>query len=267
MSHATRFFLVTAGSCCVLCSALDAATTVFFDPSQVATMVNSGVTSDTIRSNGYLFTYTRDKLFTGGGSVPIGRQVRVPWPEGVEAQAVTAGPNPGKAQITIQRVDGRVFDLTAFTAKLLANTYGAGGSIEITPLLNGQDGLADPVAFDVTGVYGQTFHYDTTPNYWGSTILLTGFDTYKISLYVDFAFIGLVLTGPDIPGDYDGDSDVDLLDLQAFELCASGPEIPAEIGCDLKDFDHDGDVDQEDFGIFQRCYNGPDNLVDLNCAN
>ena len=79
-----------------------AATMTFFDPSQIATLVTEGTTSDKIRSNGYYFTYTRDKLFTGGGSEPIGRYVRIPWPEGVEAQAVTAGPNHSKAKITIE---------------------------------------------------------------------------------------------------------------------------------------------------------------------
>jgi hypothetical protein len=38
----------------------------FFDDSQVVTPVAAGVTWDTVSSNGYLFTYTRDKLSTGG---------------------------------------------------------------------------------------------------------------------------------------------------------------------------------------------------------
>jgi len=178
-------------------------TTVFFAPCQVATLEASGVTSDTISSNGYVFTYTRDKLFTGGTGQIIGRQVRVPWPEGVEAQAVTTPP-PGvtdhKAVITLQRVDGQAFALTAFTARLLANTAGAGGAIEIMPLVNGEDAFPDPLFFDVSGYYGQTFSYDTSPNPWGSTALLTGFDTYKVTLYVDFAFVALTLTSP-VPGD------------------------------------------------------------------
>jgi hypothetical protein len=108
--------------------AATAATTVFFGESQVATLEAEGVTWDTISSRGYEFTSTRDKLFTGGTGHVIGRQVRVPWPDGVEAQAVTTPP-PGvtdhKARITLARVDGDQFDLTAFTAKLLANTAGA----------------------------------------------------------------------------------------------------------------------------------------------
>ena len=70
------------------------AVTVFFDAAQTTNLVLSGTTSDTISSEGYLFTFTRDKLFTGGVGLtnPIGRMVRVPWPSGLEAQAVTAGP-------------------------------------------------------------------------------------------------------------------------------------------------------------------------------
>lgn len=198
-----------------------AVTTQFFSPSQVAEDVTTGVTSDTISSNGYLFTYTRDKLFTGGTGQIIGRTVRVPWPDGVEAQAVTtppAGVTDTKARITLQRVDGDVFDLTAFTAKLLANTAGAGGAIEIMPQLNGEDGFNDPIAFDVSGYYGQSFSYDESPNYLGSTALLKGFDAYKISLYVDFALTALTLQGAPIPdpavtGNLDGDGFVGLSDL------------------------------------------------------
>jgi hypothetical protein len=184
-----------------LCSSAAAAatTTVFFDPLQIATPVSSGTTSDTISSEGYLFTYTRDKLFTGGTGQVIGRPVRVQWPAGIEAQAVTTPP-PGvtdhKARITIKRVDGGVFDLNAFTAKLLANTAGAGGTIEIMPMRNGQDGFNDPLYFDATGYAGSTFHYDTSPNYLGSTALLVGYDTYNIGLYVDFALVGLTLVHP-----------------------------------------------------------------------
>ena len=192
----TACIAAMAASYCFQPTAARAATTLFFDNCQIATLLNSGVTSDTISSSGYEFTYTRDKLFTGGTGHVIGRQVRIPWPEGVEAQAVTTPP-PGvtdyKARLKLRRVDGEVFALTAFTAKLLANTAGAGGSIEIMPLLNGEDAFNDPLYFDVTGYYGQTFSYDTSPNPWGSTALLTGFDTYKINLYVDFALVSLTL--------------------------------------------------------------------------
>lgn len=170
-----------------------AGTTVFFDPSQVATLIATNVTSDTISSEGYLFTYTRDKLFTGGlGPDPIGRTVRIPWPDGVEAQYVTSGPNPGKAQITVRRVDGAVFDLTSFTAHLLANA-GAGRAIEIVPFLDGEEPLNDPLYFDVSGNYGFEFSYDTSPNYLGSTAALANYDAYEINLTLDYALTALTL--------------------------------------------------------------------------
>jgi len=188
----------------LLLSALPAApclagVTVFFNPGQVATLVESGTTWDTITCAGYRFVYTRDKLFTGGGGEPIGRPVRVAWPDGIEAQYVTAGPNPSKAQITVSRVDGGVFDLTSFTAKLLANA-GAGRAIEIVPLLNSEEPFNDPFYFDVSGVYGNEFSYDTSPNPLGSTAPLVGFDTYRIALTLDYALTALTLTDPSTTG-------------------------------------------------------------------
>lgn len=169
-----------------------AGVTVFFNPSQVATTVQNGQTWDIISSEGYLFTYTLDKLFTGGGVEPIGRPIAISWPDGVEAQYVTT-PTPGKATITIQRVDGGVFDLTSFTAHLLANA-GAGRAIEIVPMLNGQEPFPDPFYFDVSGVYGQEFSYDTSPNPYGSTAPLVNFDTYVVTLTLDYALTALTLT-------------------------------------------------------------------------
>jgi len=267
MSRTASFAAVVAISCFSHIPA-NAATTVFFDSSQTATIVDSGVVSDAISSRGYLFTCTRDKLFTGGTGQPIGRAVRVPWPEGVEAQAVTTPPQgvtDHKARITLQRIDGKVFDLTAFTAKLLANTWGAGGSIEIMPLVNGEDAFNDPLFFDVSGSYSQTFSYDTSPNPLGNTAPLVGFDTYKIDLYVDFALIALTLDSAVVPGDSDGDLDLDLADLRALELCVSGPAIPAASACAPKDLDYDNDVDLSDFGVLQRCYSGQGNPADPGC--
>jgi len=175
-----------------------AVTTVFFNSSQTTNLASTNATSDTISSEGYLFTYTRDKLFTGGTSDVIGRPVRVFWPEGLEAQYVTAGPTPGKAQITVRRVDGAVFDLTAFTARLLANA-GAGRALEIVPKLNGEEPLNDPLYFDVSGVYGNEFSYDTSPNYLGTTAALTNYDTYVIGLTLDYALVSLTVVDASIP--------------------------------------------------------------------
>lgn len=225
-------------------------TTIFFNSTQVAEHVASGVTSETISSNGYLFTYTRDKLFTGGGGAPIGRRERISWPNGVEAQAVTTPP-PGvtdyKARITLRRVDGEVFDLVSFTARLLANTAGTGGAIEIMPLVNGEDGLNDPLSFDVSGYYGNSFSYDESPNPWGSTAALKGFDTYKIGLFVDYAFTSLTLASAAAPApcfaDFNQDGGIDGADVEAFFVAWEAGDSSADVNLD-------GGVDGADVETF-----------------
>jgi len=102
---------------------------------------------------------------------------------GLEAQAVTAGPNPSGARITIKHQDGEPFDIPSFTFQLLANTAGAGASLEIMPMLNGEDAYPDPFVYDATGYAGSRFT-NNTPQ-------LSGFDAYKMSLYVDFALMKL----------------------------------------------------------------------------
>jgi hypothetical protein len=170
-----------------------AGTTVFFQASQTTNLVSSGTTSDTISSEGYLFTVTRDKLFTGGIGLPdpIGRAVRVPWPAGLEAQAVTSGPVLSKARIDITRQDGQPFAITSFTGQLLANTAGAGGAFEIMPMVNGEDAAANPFTYNASGYTGSTFTY-ATPE-------LAGFDSYKLTLYVDYAVMSLTVVDASQP--------------------------------------------------------------------
>ncbi len=186
-------FIMAAWVGLLLPQAARAVTTVFFDSSQTTNLVSSATTSDTISSEGYLFTVTRDKLFTGGVGLtnPIGRSIRVPWPDGLEAQAVTAGPVLSGARIDIRREDGQLFAIESFTAQLLANTAGAGGRWEIMPLLNGEDGVPDPFTYNATGNAGNRFSYNTPE--------LSGFDAYKMTLYVDFALMSLTVVDASLP--------------------------------------------------------------------
>jgi hypothetical protein len=218
--------------CCLYGLAAQAATVQFFNSGQTATLLEEGATWDVSASSGYRFRYTRDKLFTGGGSVPVGRAVRVPWPQGVEAQAVTVPPT-AKPEIILSRLDGAPFDLTAFRAKLLGNTGGAGAKFEVMPALGGEDAWNDPAEFQATGYYGQVFSYDeTTPGYLGNTVLLKDFDSYKISIYVDFAWTALTLVddGPGTPGDFDYDGDADGTDFLVWQRGQSpNPMSAAEL--------------------------------------
>ena len=192
--------------------AMQAGTNVFFHSSQTTNLVTSGTTSDTISSEGYLFTVTRDKLFTGGAGLtnPIGRYLRVHCPDGLEAQAVTAGPNPSGARITIKRQDGESFAIPSFAVQLLANTAGAGASLEVMPMLNGEDAFPDPLTYDATGYAGRRFT-NNTPQ-------LSGFASYKMSLYVDFALIKFTVVDASPPR-----PTLDLVQVDAVTLQLSWP--------------------------------------------
>lgn len=72
---------------------------------------------------------------------------------------------------------------------------------------------------------------------------------------------------PVLPGDLDGDRDVDGDDTALFKSCLTGPDVTTILAyCKPVDFDADGDVDQTDFGVFQRCISGPDVEPDPLCA-
>lgn len=175
-----------AVGCLFLCHRSAAVTNYFFTGLQSATLISSNANAVTIQSGDYRFTYTVDGYWAACAGCPVtGRFFSVFWPTGVQAQAITSGPLVGKgANVTIQRTDGKRFDLWAFTGKLLANTWGTGGAFEIMPQLNGEDALNDPLMFDCSGSAGQSFPHSPR---------LAGYDTYKVHLWVDWALTALTL--------------------------------------------------------------------------
>ena len=189
-THPFRLLISLLGLLAVASPAL-AVTNYFFNTSQTATLIVSNINAATIQSGDYRFTYSADGYWSSGGGAPTGRPFSIFWPTGVQAQAITAGPTTSGARIDIKRQDGQPFAIGSFTARLLANTYGAGGSWEIMPLLNGEDAVPNPFMYNATGYYGQNFSYNTPE--------LTGFDAYKITLYVDYAFMSLTVVDASLP--------------------------------------------------------------------
>ena len=59
----------------------------------------------------------------------------------------------------------------------------------------------------------------------------------------------LTITGR-LPGDLDGDGDVDLLDYRALRLCVLGPSTMPTVGCVLSDLNADSHVDLRDVALF-----------------
>ncbi len=185
--------LIAACACLLGAPATQAVTNVFFNATQTSTLVVSNINAVTIQSGDYRFTYSSDGYWSAGGGTPTGRFFSVFWPDGVQAQAITAGPLLGTgANITLKRADGQLFDMQAFTGKILLNTAGAGGAFEIMPQLNGNDAFNDPLQYDCTGSAGMSFPYTTA---------LSGYDTYQIHMWGDFALTALTLidTNPPVP--------------------------------------------------------------------
>ena len=227
--------------------------TEIFAPDRAFDLIEDGEVWDVYTSSGYELYATRDKLFTGGlpGGEPIGRDLDVELPGGLEAQALTELP-PGisdhKARIEIRRVDGEPFDLNAFTMMMLwVQTNPIETLYEIMPIFNDEDAFDEPIRFYGTGHYGDTFHYDQTsvPT---STVLFQGYHAYKIKFLLDFAMISLVVEGPGCPADLNSDGTVNFFDVSAF-LNAYNAMDP------LADFTGDGSYDFFDVSAFLSNYN------------
>jgi hypothetical protein len=73
---------------------------------------------------------------------------------------------------------------------------------------------------------------------------------------------------PPIPADFDNDGDVDGNDLDFFDFCYRGPEVPHSTfpQCQEGDFDDDSDIDADDFGVWQCCRSGANVPADPGCA-
>ncbi|MHC4442891.1 MAG: N-acetylmuramoyl-L-alanine amidase [Planctomycetota bacterium] len=69
-----------------------------------------------------------------------------------------------------------------------------------------------------------------------------------------------------IPGDFDGDLDVDHEDFGVIQHCLTGPAAgPPAAGCEITNLDRDSDVDQDDVIIFLGCMTGPNIPGDAAC--
>jgi hypothetical protein len=59
-----------------------------------------------------------------------------------------------------------------------------------------------------------------------------------------------------VPGDCDGDGDIDLADYLCFAACFEGPETSVSPDCGDFDYDQDTDVDLFDLAEFQVLFTG-----------
>jgi uncharacterized lipoprotein YddW (UPF0748 family) len=80
--------------------------------------------------------------------------------------------------------------------------------------------------------------------------------------------VNLTVLPPPIPGDFDGDYDVDQNDMARMQVCLSGSTVPQDDpNCQDAKLDGDSDVDQDDMQRFIGCLSGPGVMGNSNCLN
>jgi hypothetical protein len=69
-----------------------------------------------------------------------------------------------------------------------------------------------------------------------------------------------------VPGDFDGDDDVDQQDFGMFQACLASNGTQTSTACQPARMDSDSDVDSEDCTLFRNCMTGPNVVGDAHCA-
>lgn len=99
----------------------------------------------------------------------------------------------------------------------------------------------------------------------GNTVTVTSNPTVVVPLdpdnpdfgQIEFTGVIVAIGIVSVPGDFDGDGDVDEFDVEAYFGCVTGPDAgPITAPCEVFDFDEDDDVDFGDFGVLQRVFTG-----------
>ena len=69
-----------------------------------------------------------------------------------------------------------------------------------------------------------------------------------------------------VPGDFDGDGDVDLTDFAHMQLCLAGSGVPTAADCGDADLNRNSAVDATDLALFRKCLSGPEIAGNADCT-
>ena len=163
---------------------------------------------------------------------------------------------------------------TSVSAQPEAQAIGAGGTASFSVTAAGSGGLAYAWQKDRADVTeGGKYTGTATP-----TLTVSGADASDAGLYrcvvtaecgsINSDEAALTIAGPAaIPGDFDGDRDVDQGDFGHLQAClteAPPGQVIAD-GCGDGDLNTDQSIDQEDIVIFLNCVSGPGHEGDPEC--
>ncbi len=166
-------------------------------------------------------------------------------PEFISIQSVVTG-NPPDTSFTV----------TNSGAELLQYIISDNASwLDVFPINGNSSGESDPISVqvDTEGLDVGTHVATITVNEVGGT---------------QSAEIQVQLILYPIPGDFDGDYDVDLADFGHQQECMSPGDFPdITPGCLGADFNGDNFINGFDMAIFRNCMNGANMPVDPNCAS
>jgi len=113
-----------------------------------------------------------------------------------------------------------------------------------------------------------TIHYSTAslaPGQYTGIVLVSDPKASNNALRIT---IYLTVLPPPVPGDFDGDFDVDQIDFARMQNCLTGPTVPQNApDCQGAKLDNDSDVDYDDMLLFSGCLSGPDVSGDPDCLN
>ncbi|MCK4341215.1 MAG: hypothetical protein KAY37_05765 [Phycisphaerae bacterium] len=165
--------------------------------------------------------------------------------------AVLLAAAPANAQETLYFAD--IFNPSFSDGYLRkVNTDGSG----LQTLVNTGGGLRGVAVNRFAGkvYWGQDVSY---PPYVGKIMRMNLDGSNQEDVATDLGMVtDLTLPAP-LPGDLNGDGDVDLDDFNIFADCMTGPVIPTTPGCEPADLHADDHVDLADFAVFQQGFTGP----------